>query len=165
MEEFLLPLEFGFVSQVEKREKDKEKERKRKSERDAFKRVPDASYASNIAMQAWNIGRTLERSFIYLPVRHSKIVTRIYAYPRVDAHVEAYAFFQVRLVFYCVRQIRITVFNYCGKMSIYKENVFWKEKPTKKIRIKLNEYIAMIIRAIIYEFNLCIWIQILHLIL
>lgn len=30
-----------------------------------FRRVPDASYASNIAMQAWNIGRTLERSFIY----------------------------------------------------------------------------------------------------
>lgn len=30
-----------------------------------FRRVPDASYVSNIAMQAWNIGRTLERSFIY----------------------------------------------------------------------------------------------------
>lgn len=36
---------------------------------DAPRRVPDASYASNIAMQAWNIGRTLERSFIYAATR------------------------------------------------------------------------------------------------
>lgn len=56
-----MSLEFGFVSQqVEKRKRGRERER------DALKRVPDASYASNIAMQAWNIGRTLERSFIYL---------------------------------------------------------------------------------------------------
>jgi len=42
--------------------------KKEERERDAFRRVPDATYVSNIAMQAWNIGRTLERSFIYLPV-------------------------------------------------------------------------------------------------
>lgn len=62
----------------------------RSGEEDAFRRVPDASYASNIAMQAWNIGRTLERSFIYAATR-SWIVAKIGAgaYMNVDTRARA----------------------------------------------------------------------------
>lgn len=54
-----------------------------------FRRVPDASYASNIAMQAWNIGRTLERSFIYAATHARGSVAKVDVRARQRGHASA----------------------------------------------------------------------------
>lgn len=56
-----------------------------------FRRVPDASYASNIAMQAWNIGRTLERSFIYAATHARGSVAKVDVRARARARQRGHA--------------------------------------------------------------------------
>lgn len=61
-------------------------------------RVPDASYASNIAMQAWNIGRTLERSFIYAATHARGSVAKVDVRARANVDTRARALRIVRVM-------------------------------------------------------------------
>lgn len=113
--------------------------REREIERGAFRRVPDASYASNIAMQAWNIGRTLERSFMYL-LLHTQ---RSWGYTCTHSHKHSHS--SPRYTFW-VRHDVLSCSH--GINEIIK--LLWKNIRRENFFLKFDK-----------RFILCFWINIL----